>query len=368
MERNDFYRQWPWSLAIGASVLMSRPFREAHPDINQAKPAAGSTHFLWNKVFLGPTVGCEEEAPESELHMVIGPEPGGTPCPGRTPLPSEGGVEWLSDTVVVARAALRFTIRLHPELHGYVNSSVAPHFFIWGKVWSDFELSIANVTQPSPDEDPNLLEGRYVCRFPPQCRVQVFAISAVGQRQATIGSTRHTVIGSERSRNWTVHSSAGLGTRARLDVVQPSRKLNTTPLWERRICSSIDLAYPEGQWLSEAAAGLLTPDRRRAQAQLFSGWTFDVANCRIPRVDIAASTTWILVLGTSTDRGVFQSLVDMLLPAGHKINFMTSEINKCWGYYDVTAAGVRLTYQDMRIPHHGPRKRNGLPWQQGHHG
>ena len=37
----------------------------------------------------------------------------------------------------------------------------------------------------------------------------------------------------------------------------------------------------------------------------------------------------------------------MLLPTHAKDNIITSEFNKCWGYYDVSAGRVRLTYQDM---------------------
>ena len=271
-------------------------------------------------------------------------------CSGRLPLPSVGGVDWQSQLSVVAGDELKFTMRLHPDLHGSVDSSKPLTTFIWGKVHSQHELSVVDIRQPDPEKDPELLEGRYTCQHPTEvCTVSVFAIAASGRRQVKIGHRRHRVVQSELFMNLTVVSSAGLeNAHAPLFIRRTPTALSGS--WEeRRPCGSHDLAYPQGQWLSQEAAGLTTPERRMSQAQVFSGWTFDVAGCRIPRVDIAASAVWIVVLGTSTDRGVFQSLVDMLLPAEGKINITESELEKCWGYYDVSAGGVRLTYQDMRI-------------------
>ena len=42
-------------------------------------------------------------------------------------------------------------------------------------------------------------------------------------------------------------------------------------------------------------------------------------------------------------------MVDQVLGPHQKANFDTSEINKCWGHYDIQIGGLRLTYQDFRL-------------------
>lgn len=55
--------------------------------------------------------------------------------------------------------------------------------------------------------------------------------------------------------------------------------------------------------------------------------------------------TWLLVLGGSVQRGIFLTLVDMVLAQGQKDYMDTSILAKCWGYADIRVGNLRLTYQ-----------------------
>lgn len=55
--------------------------------------------------------------------------------------------------------------------------------------------------------------------------------------------------------------------------------------------------------------------------------------------------TWLLVLGNSVQRGIFLTLVDMMLVSGQKQHFRSSAISKCWGYAEVRVGNLRVTYQ-----------------------
>ena len=57
---------------------------------------------------------------------------------------------------------------------------------------------------------------------------------------------------------------------------------------------------------------------------------------------------WILILGNSIQRGVFLTMIDMLLNEEQKGNFKKSILSKCWGYAEVTVGNLRITFQDFR--------------------
>ena len=57
----------------------------------------------------------------------------------------------------------------------------------------------------------------------------------------------------------------------------------------------------------------------------------------------------IFVIGTSIMRGVFLSLVDLLLPIDDKMEFTRSSVANCWGRAQLTKGNLRLTYQDFRV-------------------
>lgn len=56
----------------------------------------------------------------------------------------------------------------------------------------------------------------------------------------------------------------------------------------------------------------------------------------------------IYILGTSRERGVFLSLVDMLLNGEEKQYLENSVINKCWGRASVQKHNLQVVYQDWR--------------------
>ena len=112
------------------------------------------------------------------------------------------------------------------------------------------------------------------------------------------------------------------------------------------------------------------PQFRRAVPQLLpnalrTGWSFHPSaamggeGCRIetfsreellsvpPKPD-ERRETHIYVVGTSVMRGVYHSLLDLLLPQSDKQAFLASMLKKCWGRSDLKKGNLRLTYQDLR--------------------
>ncbi len=56
----------------------------------------------------------------------------------------------------------------------------------------------------------------------------------------------------------------------------------------------------------------------------------------------------IFVVGTSRERGVFLSLVDMLLEPKEKVHFGDSIVSQCWGRAVVEKGNMKVLYQDFR--------------------
>ncbi|CAM9589285.1 unnamed protein product, partial [Ectocarpus sp. 8 AP-2014] len=106
-----------------------------------------------------------------------------------------------------------------------------------------------------------------------------------------------------------------------------------------------------GTWLSSNAASA-------AHGVMRNGWVFQPKSCVFDTfsyedlmvlASLDGEPTWLLVLGGSVQRGVFLTLVDMVLAAGQKKDITSSIVGKCWGYADVRVGNLRLTYQDMRL-------------------
>lgn len=116
------------------------------------------------------------------------------------------------------------------------------------------------------------------------------------------------------------------------------------------VCSSFedvrDTFWRPGTWLSSRVASA-------AHGVARDGWVFQPKSCvhdtfSYDDLMLLASLeepTWILVMGTSVQRGVFLSLVDMVLAQGQKDHFGYSTLSKCWGYAEVRIGNLRLTYQ-----------------------
>ncbi|CAM9651807.1 unnamed protein product [Ascophyllum nodosum] len=116
-------------------------------------------------------------------------------------------------------------------------------------------------------------------------------------------------------------------------------------------CSSEDVRAAEtfwkpGTWVSANIASAKHGVTR-------DGWVFQPKTCvhdtfSYEDLMLLASLnepTWLLVLGSSIHRGVFLTLVDMVLAQGQKDDMGTSTMAKCWGYEDITVGNLRITYQ-----------------------
>lgn len=104
--------------------------------------------------------------------------------------------------------------------------------------------------------------------------------------------------------------------------------------------------WKPGTWLSSRLANA-------NHGVLRNGWVFQPRSCihdtfTYEDLMLLASLeeeTLILVLGSSIQRGIFLSLVDMVLAQGQKDSLQQSVLGKCWGYASVRIGNLRLTYQ-----------------------
>ena len=101
-----------------------------------------------------------------------------------------------------------------------------------------------------------------------------------------------------------------------------------------------------GSWVSSNVA---SPNH----GVLRDGWVFQPKACvhdtfSYDDLMLLASLeepTWLLAMGNSILRGVYLSLVDMVLARGQKDNLGSSAIQKCWGFVDIRIGNLRITYQ-----------------------
>lgn len=105
-----------------------------------------------------------------------------------------------------------------------------------------------------------------------------------------------------------------------------------------------------GSWISSSIASA-------EHGVLRDGWVFQPKACvhdtfSFDDLMILASLgepTWLLAVGNSILRGVFLTLVDMVLAQGQKDEFDTSVTQKCWGFVDIRFGNLRLTYQASEL-------------------
>jgi hypothetical protein len=103
----------------------------------------------------------------------------------------------------------------------------------------------------------------------------------------------------------------------------------------------------EGDWLG--------PDIQ-LENSIRTGWTFLPSSrmgCKLETFDAQALRSLpekksIYILGRSVERGIFLSLVDIMLEAHEKEFLKESIIGKCWGRATVTKGPLEVTYQDFR--------------------
>eukprot|EP00903_Cladosiphon_okamuranus_P011004 g10393.t1 len=111
-----------------------------------------------------------------------------------------------------------------------------------------------------------------------------------------------------------------------------------------------DSFWRPGTWLSSRIASA-------THGVIRDGWVFQPKTCvydtfTYDDLMLLASLqeeTWIMTIGSSVERGLFLSLVDMALARGQKDNIARSIIEKCWGYANIRVGNLRLTYQDIRL-------------------
>jgi len=248
------------------------------------------------------------------------------------------GWEGHAQAAVVGRP-VRFSLTLSTAKADRLNSTGLGLFF-WGLASDGSERVALTLTQS--DDLPERLEGEFVPWFPGTKTVSVY------QLDLRDSSSRHVV-----ERNMVVGNAGALTHR-------PATFGAANSLAKKRPCGPAELAFPVGRWLGPLGVVMSKKNAKGSRGSplgslaetatvLRSGWTFDMRDCVVPQINLATSNVWILVLGSSTDRGIFLSLVDQLLAGEQKQRFAEAEIEKCWGHYDVTRGGVRLTYQDFRL-------------------
>lgn len=104
--------------------------------------------------------------------------------------------------------------------------------------------------------------------------------------------------------------------------------------------------WRKGTWISSNIASA-------AHGVMRDGWVFQPKNCVYDTFSVeelmmmadAPEPTWVLVAGTSVQRGIFLSLVDMVLQKGQKDEFKESAFQKCWGWSEIRIGNLRITYQ-----------------------
>jgi hypothetical protein len=101
----------------------------------------------------------------------------------------------------------------------------------------------------------------------------------------------------------------------------------------------------EGEWIG--------PEIFTSEGTLRTGWYFlpgNYMNCKIEmytdaELSVIPDMKSIYVIGTSKERGVFLSLVDMLLNTREKEYLGESVISKCWGRAHVVKNNLKVLYQ-----------------------
>jgi hypothetical protein len=108
----------------------------------------------------------------------------------------------------------------------------------------------------------------------------------------------------------------------------------------------------EGKWFGPQM-------RSPKDMRLRNGWFFlpsEEMNCKIEiftPYDLRYLTEEksIYILGNSKERGIFLSLVDLLLTKDEKKDIEASVISKCWGRAFVKKHNIKVLYQDWRSDH-----------------
>lgn len=188
------------------------------------------------------------------------------------------------------------------------------------------QILIAEV-EDSGNND-GVLTATFTCDFPGEYKVHVEQVERRTEGRPITGSPF----------NLTVTGSA------------PTLDVNSLPVCDspEDTNSGIEETFwRPGTWIS---SNIASPAHGVAR----DGWVFQPKKCVfdtfsyedfILLASLKEEPTWLLVLGNSIHRGLFLTLVDMVLAKGQKDDIFTSAMQKCWGYADLRIGNLRLTYQ-----------------------
>ncbi len=121
-------------------------------------------------------------------------------------------------------------------------------------------------------------------------------------------------------------------------------RLNMPPC-QTRMAKNI-YSHWEGDWLG--------PDFR-LENSIRTGWSFlpsSRMDCKLETFDTQSLRSLpekksIYILGRSVERGIFLSLIDIMLEE-HEKSIRDSVVGKCWGRAAITKGNMRVVYQDFR--------------------
>lgn len=196
--------------------------------------------------------------------------------------------------------------------------------FIYVRIANDNQVFIAAVE----GNTNGTMTASYVSDFPGQYQVY---IEEVDKSQADCRSRGRPIVGSPFHLMISGAETLDLGA---LPVCGTEDEDIESTFWR------------QGSWVS---SNIASPDN----GVLRNGWVFQPRTCvhetfsfeDVLWLASLEEPTWLVVLGGSVQRGLFLTLVDMVLAQGQKDNFSSSVIEKCWGYADVRVGNLRLTYQ-----------------------
>lgn len=183
---------------------------------------------------------------------------------------------------------------------------------------------------------------------------QIFIAEVVNNRDGTLNATYESVFPGE----YLVYVEAVVienhdegmpveGSPFSLTITgDPAINIDALPTCGAEGRDVADYFWNTGPWVSSNVASAKHGVTR-------DGWVFQPKTCvhdtfsydDLTLLASLSEPTWMLVLGGSVQRGIYLTLVDMILAQGQKDNFGTSAIQKCWGYADITVGSLRVTYQ-----------------------
>ncbi|KAJ8047426.1 hypothetical protein HOLleu_06418 [Holothuria leucospilota] len=127
-------------------------------------------------------------------------------------------------------------------------------------------------------------------------------------------------------------------------------KVHTDNLPSCQDISRKNFSWVEGEWMTRKLTG-------RKHGVLRSGWVFQPKRCSFDiftkdDIHIAASSKvpkTIAIVGSSRERGIFLSLVDLALRKHEKRKYEQSDLPKCWGFLEFQFGNLHFIYQDLRL-------------------